>query len=640
MSTTLAFDLIARDRASRTFDHVGDSAGRSSGKLKQWAKVGALAVAGGAVLAGKALIDMTKGAIEDEAAQAVLAKTLQNATGATKKQVSAVEDWITKQGKAKGIADDELRPAISRLATATGDIGKAQKLTSLAMDVSAGSGKSLKQVTEALQKAQNGSLGGLSRLGVKTKDAAGETKSLEAVTKDLANLYGGQAAKAADTNEGKIRRLKLMYDETKETIGSKLLPVVGQLADWFLNKGVPAIQRFGDWFQQKVMPPLRDFAEDMAPKARDMVDKIRQAFSDAQPFLKLVGEALTNVVLPGLKWLAGQALDRAADKVERMGKMLGWAGDAGEAMWEKGIKPATTKILGAFQTVAAVGEDLLRALGKAPGMDWANKAADKLAGMAEKAETASRNIRGIPNNKNVSISINFLYPKGKPTKNIEDTDDWINNLGSKRMASKSPGQRFMEIVADGIEAGGKRLDKVLKASRDRLKDKIGQIRDDMKSMSESIASALNQADFSGSLEEHLASLTGNNTALTNLLAVFKNLKDGASKNYLSQLMQSGNIGLATALAKDPTALATASSLYDANSAMANSLGQQTAQQVMGDKIDKAIREEIGKLREDIRDLPGKQSKGIAEALRDLLRELLPGGKGKDAGSMAHGRGAW
>lgn len=192
MTNPVYVDVIARDRASKTFDKVGDSADKSSPKMgkagKAFAtvgKAGSLGLAVGAGAAVVALADMTKGAIEDEAAQKKLAKTLKNAAGARASDVKSVENWISKQGVALGITDDELRPAMDRLVVATGDVGKAQKLAALGMDVSAGTGKSLKQVTEALAKAENGQVAGVSRLGIATKDANGETKSFAEIQTEL-----------------------------------------------------------------------------------------------------------------------------------------------------------------------------------------------------------------------------------------------------------------------------------------------------------------------------------------------------------------------------------------------------------------------------------------------------------------------
>lgn len=310
MSTNIAFDIIAHDRASRTFNNVGQAADRSSGKLKTFAKVGAAAVAGAAIVAGKALFDMTKAAIADEAAQAKLATQLRNSARATDAQVASVEEFIDSAARAYGVADDELRPAFGRLVAATHDVGKAQDMVALAMDVSAGTGKSLQSVTEALVKAQNGSVGGLARLGVATKDAAGETKSLDEITKDLASTYEGQASVAANTTEGKFRRLQVTLDETKEAIGARLIPVATQLADWFLREGVPALDKFGSWIDAKVVPALEDMGDwigtNVLPVLRDfggfimdhVVPSLRElgegALKGVQGFLENVGDAIED----------------------------------------------------------------------------------------------------------------------------------------------------------------------------------------------------------------------------------------------------------------------------------------------------------------------------------------------------------
>lgn len=256
MSRQVVVEFLGEDKSlSSTADKAEGRVGRLGGTLAKAGKVAAAGAAAGFAIAGVALFKMGQGAAEDAAGQARLAKALKNSTGATDAQVAKVEDWITAQGKALGVADDQLRPALEKLAGATKNVGQAQKLASLAMDVSAGTGKSLEQVSTALMKAQNGQVAGLSKLGISTKDAAGHTITFEEAQKRLAKLHDGQAASSANTLEGKINRLKLILSETGETIGSKLLPVATDLADWFLNKGLPKIEAFGNYLGD-VLPPI------------------------------------------------------------------------------------------------------------------------------------------------------------------------------------------------------------------------------------------------------------------------------------------------------------------------------------------------------------------------------------------------
>lgn len=190
---------------------------------------------------GAASFKATQAAADDEAAQVRLAQSLKTAAGATTEQVAATEAWITAQGQALGVTDDELRPAIAKLATATGSVSKAQKLASLAMNISAGSGASLEQVTSALAKAQTGSTLGLKKYGINTKTAAGETKSLAQITEELAGKYRGAASAAAGTAAGQQKKLQLQLGELQEEIGAKLLPVLSKMATF----GLKAVEWIG-----------------------------------------------------------------------------------------------------------------------------------------------------------------------------------------------------------------------------------------------------------------------------------------------------------------------------------------------------------------------------------------------------------
>ena len=185
------FDILAKDQASDKFNKVGKAADQQRGKMQLLGKAGKLAAMGlaaGLVVAAGAAVKFVQAAIEDEASAKRMATQFRNSAGATKSQIAATEQWISAQGRAKGVADDDLRPALSNLVRATGDVGKAQKLAGLAMDISAGTGKDLGAVSTALAKAQNGNVGALSRLGVKTKDAEGKTMSFKKVVGQLGDF--------------------------------------------------------------------------------------------------------------------------------------------------------------------------------------------------------------------------------------------------------------------------------------------------------------------------------------------------------------------------------------------------------------------------------------------------------------------
>ena len=190
---------------------------------------------------GIALFDATKGAIEDDAAQKKLALQLMNSAGATDAQIAATENWISTQGRALGVTDDDLRPALARLVSQTHDVTKAQELASLAMDVSAGTGKSLSTVTEALAKASGGSTAALAKLSPELKQMAKDGASADEMMAALSGTFMDQASTAADTAQGQFKRLGVALSETKESIGAALIPAVEAV--------LPLLTKFGVWAQ-------------------------------------------------------------------------------------------------------------------------------------------------------------------------------------------------------------------------------------------------------------------------------------------------------------------------------------------------------------------------------------------------------
>jgi hypothetical protein len=223
------------------------SFGDKMGKFGKMAGA-AFAVASAAALAyaGVLLKQGVESAIADEAAQAKLATTLQNVTGATDAQIAAVEKQILNTSLLTGLTDDELRPSFERLVRATKDSDQALKLQSIAVDVAAGSGKSLEAVTNAMAKAAEGNTASLAKLGVGLTSAQLKTMDMDAITKQLGDTFANQAAVKADTFAGKMARLKVAIDEGKETIGSFVLDALTPMIDIVVNTVIPAVAGFID----------------------------------------------------------------------------------------------------------------------------------------------------------------------------------------------------------------------------------------------------------------------------------------------------------------------------------------------------------------------------------------------------------
>jgi hypothetical protein len=300
----LTLKLLADvDNFTKNLDKADKDVATFGDKIAKFGKMAgaAFAAAGAAAVAyaGKLAIDGVKSAIEDEAAQAKLANTLRNVTKATDDQVAATEDYILKTSLATVVADDELRPSLDRLTRATKDLDKAQQLQTLALDIAAGSGKSLQAVTESLSKAQEGNLAGLSRLGVGLDKAELKTLTFDQITAKLAGTFENQASKQADTFQGKLARLTVAFDEGKETVGAYILDAITPMVEALVKNVIPAIQDFTSNLGDKLAPVMK-VIQPIINGLRSAFNSVRDSLAsnndELRPFFNLVRNIADFVV--------------------------------------------------------------------------------------------------------------------------------------------------------------------------------------------------------------------------------------------------------------------------------------------------------------------------------------------------------
>jgi hypothetical protein len=255
-SRTLKLSILADvDQLNKSLKAANSDVENSSSKISDFGKKAGLAFAAAAAAAGayaiKIGIDGVKAAIADEAAQVKLASALRNATGATDDQIASVEKQILKMSLATGVSDDQLRPAMARLALSTSDAGKAQDLLALALDISAQTGKPLEGVANALGKAYDGNTAALGKLGIGLSSAELKAMSFEQVSGRLSELFAGAATANANTFAGRMERLKVTFDEAKETIGFALLPILEKLMTFMTVNVIPIVEKVSNAFSDK-----------------------------------------------------------------------------------------------------------------------------------------------------------------------------------------------------------------------------------------------------------------------------------------------------------------------------------------------------------------------------------------------------
>lgn len=293
-------------KLTKSLDGVGREAQTTGSRLAKFAKAGPLAVAAGLGAAAFAAVDFAKAAYSDAQAAAKLERQLLRVAGVTDANVEAAGRWIDSMELMTGIADDDLRQALGRLAVVTGDVAEAQDLTTLAADASVASGKEFNTVFNAMAKAAGGNVSALKRLFPQLDAGPDKVLTLAEAVDQLSKSYGG-AAKAAEDND-LFGRLATIWGQVKEALGQAALPTLEDLAAWFSDpKNITALQTWvtelGNW--------SRAVGEDFAGKVQSFIDYLQSP----------AGQAQVDDMTTSLMGIAG-ALKDIIDAAEKAGPLL------------------------------------------------------------------------------------------------------------------------------------------------------------------------------------------------------------------------------------------------------------------------------------------------------------------------------
>ena len=282
-------------------------------------------------------VSSVKGAMEDQKAQVQLEKSIRNTTNATSQQINGLRSFISTTQFSTGVLDDQLRPALNSLVLATGDVEQSQKLLTLALDISAGTGRDLESVSISLAKAAGGQFTALQRLGVGLDKSILATKDLDLITGALSAKFSGQASAAAQTFAGQMQILNAYAQEAKETIGYGFI----QALELFSGQGGGA-QAFGKALLQ-ISDYLANVIVGIAATIREVQD-FTQSLETNYPGLYRWVEALGNVatLIFKLGTLPLQFFNDAGEKTRDLAETNKAAGDRYQLMAEKlyGFKSA------------------------------------------------------------------------------------------------------------------------------------------------------------------------------------------------------------------------------------------------------------------------------------------------------------
>jgi hypothetical protein len=196
--------------------------------------------------------------------------------------------------------------------------------------------------------------------------------SFEQLQTKLSDLFGGAAARNAQTFQGRIDVLKNGFNEAKEAVGTALLPIIEQLIEYVIVYGVPIINKFKDAFDvvKDAIDRNRDNFTEFATLLRTVVfpivEKIFGFLLDvgakaASAIIDAFG-AVVGAITPVLNFIIGAInkvidglnLVRGGTDIAKISTVGGAAGGGGSAGGFSGI-PSSGGVSGGFAGGSATG---------------------------------------------------------------------------------------------------------------------------------------------------------------------------------------------------------------------------------------------------------------------------------------------
>ena len=330
-SVALAFDILARDKASAVFDKVGDKAEKTGGKLS---KVGGIASAalGGAAVAGvaafgAALFQGGKDAVAFQTltkkSEAVL-KSTGNAAGTS---VKGIQELAGSLETMSGVDEELIINSQNVLATFTKIKNTPtdkifDKATASALDMSVALGTDLQSATTMVGKALNDPVKGLTAMSkagiqfteeqkeqIKTMVEAGDTMGAQKVILgELETQFGGAAKAAGSGLAGDMARLQDAFGDAFRELATALLPTLTDLAQWLAKHLPGAIEDFrmglsivSEFVKTNVVPVLESIGTFITTKVVPAMSSMWDFISTyVLPVLESLATFFVTKVLPAL----------------------------------------------------------------------------------------------------------------------------------------------------------------------------------------------------------------------------------------------------------------------------------------------------------------------------------------------------
>lgn len=289
------------------------------------AVAGFAAVAGGAALLGRGLVAVTQLAGEQQRVETQLAATLESTGNAAGLSAAQLKDLASSLQATTTFGDEAIIASESLLLTFT-KIGSDvfPRAQAAILDMSTALGTDLKGQTLQLGKALNDPIAGIGALAeagiqftssqkdtIKTLVEMGDVAAAQSIILDeLETQFGGSAAAAADTFNGRVTQLQNVLGDLGEAVGNQLLPPLTDLAEEVTPKLIELMTDLG--------PELDAVGSAAAVAADEVADLIGAIDADK---IRKFSNALNTIwkfTAPGMGKALKDALPSAQDLRESL----------------------------------------------------------------------------------------------------------------------------------------------------------------------------------------------------------------------------------------------------------------------------------------------------------------------------------
>jgi hypothetical protein len=145
-----------------------------------------------------------------------LGVAVRNSGGDFQKLRPQLEETVASVMRMSTATDDELREALTRMITVSGDVEASQRNLSLVTDLAAFKQIELSEASDIVAKAMTGNTTALNKMGIAGKESAVVLENLRAVV-------AGFAAEEASTFQGSLTRINNQWGEFQEAVGNAIL---------------------------------------------------------------------------------------------------------------------------------------------------------------------------------------------------------------------------------------------------------------------------------------------------------------------------------------------------------------------------------------------------------------------------------